>query len=89
MFTDAHYTSLLWRNIYLAEFGKDEKKRLKRVDDVLLKMAKMELQKCADGHWKLLFFKTLAACDMNKWKRRLRVISQHTGLPSQTEQVLR
>ncbi|KAM7390569.1 hypothetical protein PAMA_008642 [Pampus argenteus] len=79
----------LWNKVYIAEFNKNKKWKPKGMDEVLLKMATVEVQDQAVGYWKWLYFKTVAACDMNKWKRRLGLISRHTGLPSQTEQVLR
>ncbi|XP_040921881.1 F-box only protein 15 [Toxotes jaculatrix] len=79
----------LWNKIYITEFGKNEKQKSKCMDELLQKMATAELQDRAAGYWKWLFFKTVAACDMNKWKRHLGLISRHTGLPSQTERVLR
>ncbi|XP_039983475.1 F-box only protein 15 [Xiphias gladius] len=79
----------LWNKLYIAEFGKNKKQKSKCMDELLLKMATVELQDCAAGYWKWLFFGTVATCDMNKWKRHLGLISRHTGLPSQTEQVLR
>ncbi|XP_071341450.1 F-box only protein 15 [Trachinotus anak] len=79
----------LWNKIYIAEFGKKKKQKSKCMDELLLKMATVEVQDHAAGYWKWLFFKTVAACDMNKWKRHLGLISRHTGLPSHTEQVLR
>ncbi|KAG7225117.1 hypothetical protein INR49_014573 [Caranx melampygus] len=79
----------LWNKIYIAEFGKKKKLKSKCTDELLLKMATVELWDDAAGYWKWLYFKTVAACDMNKWKRHLGLISRHTGLPSQTEQVLR
>ncbi|XP_074549841.1 F-box only protein 15 isoform X2 [Halichoeres trimaculatus] len=59
------------------------------MDELLLKTDMVELQDRAAGYWKWRHFRTLAACDMNKWKRQLGLISCHTGLPSQTEQILR
>ncbi|XP_023272573.1 F-box only protein 15 [Seriola lalandi dorsalis] len=98
LFTVSHVNKLfyrlannnaLWNKIYIEEFGKKKKQKSKCMDELLLKMATVELQDTAAGYWKWLFFKTVAACDMNKGKRHLGLISRHTGLPSQTEQVLR
>ncbi|KAM7369974.1 hypothetical protein PAMP_011261 [Pampus punctatissimus] len=79
----------LWNKVYIAEFNKNKKWKPKGMDEVLLKMATVEVQDQAVGYWKWLYFKTVAACDMNKWKRHLGLISRHTGLPSQTQRVLR
>ncbi|XP_008276725.1 F-box only protein 15 [Stegastes partitus] len=74
----------LWKKIYIAELGKKKKREPKCIDELLLRM-----EDGAAGYWKWLYFKTVAARDMNKWKRHLGHISRYTGLPSQTEQVLR
>nr|XP_020455653.1 F-box only protein 15 isoform X2 [Monopterus albus] len=79
----------LWNKIYLTEFFMDKTRKPKCVDKLLLKTASAEVQGQAAGYCKQLFFKTLAARDMNKWKRDLGLISHHTGLPRQTERVLR
>uniref|UniRef100_A0A3B4UGC2 F-box protein 15 n=1 Tax=Seriola dumerili TaxID=41447 RepID=A0A3B4UGC2_SERDU len=90
LFTISHVNKLfyrlandnaLWNRIYIEEFGKKKKQKSKCMDELLLKMATVELQDTAAGYWKWLFFKTVAACDMNKWKRHLGLISRHTGLP--------
>ena len=84
-----HYSSL-WKKIHIAEFKKKKKKsKHECMDEVLPKMATVEVRDQAVGYWKWLHFKTVAAYDMNKWKRHLGLISRHTGLPSQTERVLR
>ncbi|XP_042366772.1 F-box only protein 15 [Plectropomus leopardus] len=77
----------LWKKIYMAEFGKNRKRKPKCVEE--LKTSKVEVQDRAAGYWKRLHFKTVAECDMDKWKRHLGLISRHTGLPGQTERVLR
>ncbi|XP_034561722.1 F-box only protein 15 isoform X2 [Notolabrus celidotus] len=79
----------LWVKIYIAEFGRNKKRTPNCMDELLLRTATVELHDRARGYWKWLHFRTLAPCDMNKWKRQFRLISCHTGLPSQTEQVLR
>ncbi|XP_054479278.1 F-box only protein 15 [Anoplopoma fimbria] len=80
---------VLWKKIYIAQLGKNKKRKPKCMDELLLKMATMEVHDRAAGYWKWLHFKTVDAYDMNKWKSHLGLISRHTGLPSQTERVLR
>ncbi|KAM3593411.1 uncharacterized protein V6R79_012480 [Siganus canaliculatus] len=76
----------LWSRIYMAKFGQCKK---------LKPQCTEELQKATEeeahnqGYWKRLYFRTLATCNMNKWKRHLGQISSHTGLPRGTEQVIR
>uniref|UniRef100_UPI0037E77EBC F-box only protein 15 n=1 Tax=Semicossyphus pulcher TaxID=241346 RepID=UPI0037E77EBC len=80
----------LWYKIYKAEFVRNKKRKPKSTDELLLlKTATVELQDRAAGYWKWLHFRTVAACDMNKWKRHIGLISCHTGLPGRTERVLR
>ncbi|XP_029978625.1 F-box only protein 15 [Sphaeramia orbicularis] len=79
----------LWSDIFIREFGKNKKWMPKSVDDLSTKDSTMEVQEKAAGYWKQQYFKTVAAYVMKKWKRHLGVISRHTGLPSQTERVLR
>ncbi|XP_039472944.1 F-box only protein 15 isoform X4 [Oreochromis aureus] len=78
-------SNALWRKLYIADLSKNKK----CMDKSLLRMATMEVQDRAEGYYKRLYFKTVAECDMIKWTRRLGLISIHTGLPSQTEWVLR
>ncbi|KAJ0022973.1 hypothetical protein NQD34_015107 [Periophthalmus magnuspinnatus] len=78
----------LWHKIFLKEFGgKERKDHPEFVRDLLKKTA--DIQDLGVGHWKRLYFKTGADYDMDKWKKSLRIINPHTGLPSKTEQVLR
>uniref|UniRef100_A0A8C2ZLU6 F-box domain-containing protein n=1 Tax=Cyclopterus lumpus TaxID=8103 RepID=A0A8C2ZLU6_CYCLU len=79
----------LWKNIYIVELGKNKKRKPKCMDELLLKTATLEVHDGAAGHWKWLYFKTVAAYDMKTWKSHLGLISRHTGLPSRTERVLR
>lgn len=69
----------MWYKIYAAEFGETEK----------LKLEYTEVPDRAAGYWKLRYFRSVAARDLNKWKRRLQHVSCHTGLPADTELVLR
>lgn len=98
LFTISHVSCLfyqlasdnaLWHKIFLEEFGSKRKQKPKCVEDLLMKNLSVDIRDQAIGCWKWLYFKTVAHCDMYKWKKHLRVVSHHTGLPSQTEQVLR
>ncbi|CAG5895878.1 unnamed protein product [Menidia menidia] len=93
LFTISHVNNLfyllasdnaLWMKLYLAEFNKNNKQNSKGVQELLL-----DLQDKAEDYWKRQYLKTLVARDTRKWKRVLANVSCHTGLPSQTEQVLR
>ncbi|XP_037311130.1 F-box only protein 15 [Pungitius pungitius] len=79
----------LWSKIYIAGLIKNKKREPICVDELLLKTAATEVQDRAAGCWRRLHFTSVAAYEMNKWKSHLRAISLHTGMPSQTERVLR
>ncbi|XP_056290171.1 F-box only protein 15 [Pseudoliparis swirei] len=79
----------LWNRIYIVEVSKKKKRNPNCVDKQSLKMATLELHDRAAGHWKQLYFKTVASYGMNMWRIHLGLISGHTGLPSRTERVLR
>ncbi|KAF7659126.1 hypothetical protein LDENG_00002720 [Lucifuga dentata] len=78
-----------WKTIYISEFGKNKRLLTKWIDEVVLRMGIMEMQDGAVGDWKRLYLRSAATRHMNKWETYLKCISSHTGLPSQTEQVLR
>ncbi|XP_061569498.1 F-box only protein 15 isoform X2 [Cololabis saira] len=82
--TQCFMESILWKKIYMSEFCKNKKQIPKFLDAL-----KMESEDHVTGYWKSQYFKTIATRDLKKWKRLLGPISFHTGLPSQTEQVLR
>lgn len=69
--------------MYAAEFRKDP--RTKHTN----KQQEEEEEQRPLGYWKMVYLRSVAARDSNKWKRRLGAISSYTGLPSQTERVLR
>lgn len=69
--------------MYTADFGKNKKCTGKHLSG----MATVEDP--ATGYYKRLYFETVGDCDVIKWTKRLGPISVHTGLPSQTERVLR
>ncbi|KAM6900386.1 F-box only protein 15 isoform 2-T2 [Xenentodon cancila] len=80
--TQSFMESVLWNKIYMSEFCNNKKQIPK---DAL----KMEIEDQVTGYWKSQYFKTIVTRDLKKWKRLLGPISFHTGLPTQTEQVLR
>ncbi|XP_030576319.1 F-box only protein 15-like [Archocentrus centrarchus] len=74
---------IMWHRIYMSEFGW----KLKWPDDVGVKE---ELAKDrSTGRWKRMYFQMMTGQEMNKWRRELRDINVYTGLPRQTEWVLR
>ncbi|GAA6218752.1 F-box only protein 15-like isoform X2 [Lates japonicus] len=76
---------VMWHKMYMSEFGREMWKP-KSVDD---KAMKEEVEDRSAGHWKKMYFRTVAGQELNKWRRELREISPYTGLPRQTEWVLR
>uniref|UniRef100_A0A3Q1BZZ3 F-box domain-containing protein n=1 Tax=Amphiprion ocellaris TaxID=80972 RepID=A0A3Q1BZZ3_AMPOC len=69
---------VVWRNIYVSEFGSQT---WKPVDEAV--------EENQSGRWKKMYFRTVAGQEVNKWRKELRDISPYTGLPRQTEWVLR
>lgn len=69
----------MWYQRYAAEFGETKK----------LKLEYREMPDQVGGTWKLRYFRDVASRDLDGWKRRLRRVSRHTGLPGDTELVLR
>uniref|UniRef100_A0A3P8U4K4 F-box domain-containing protein n=1 Tax=Amphiprion percula TaxID=161767 RepID=A0A3P8U4K4_AMPPE len=69
---------VVWRNIYVSEFGSQT---WKPVDEAV--------EEKQSGRWKKMYFRTVAGQEVNKWRKELRDISPYTGLPKQTEWVLR
>ncbi|KAM7367372.1 hypothetical protein PAMP_015277 [Pampus punctatissimus] len=80
--------SVMWHKIYMSEFGGQTWKP-KLMDDAALKEEPVEVEDRSAGHWKKMYFKTVAGQELNKWRRELRDMSPYTGLPRQTEWVLR
>ena len=90
----------LWKKIYTSEFG-TRTWRPKSAHDAVMKACRVEVEEVEEveevvevverplGHWKKMYFRTLAGREVNKWKTELRDIRPHTGLPRQTEMVLR
>uniref|UniRef100_A0A3B3XH62 F-box domain-containing protein n=1 Tax=Poecilia mexicana TaxID=48701 RepID=A0A3B3XH62_9TELE len=78
--------NVLWKKLYIADICNNEKQKARIVNVQLLSK---KTRDHAAGYWKELHVKTVAHCEMKKWKRLLGPINSHTGLPSQTEQVLR
>lgn len=59
------------------------------MDDAVAKEAPVEVEERSTGHWKKMYFRAVTGQEVNKWRRELRDISPYTGLPRQTEWVLR
>ncbi|XP_040886287.1 F-box only protein 15-like isoform X2 [Toxotes jaculatrix] len=79
---------VMWHKIYMSEFGSQTWKP-KSLDDAAVQRGPAGAGDQSVGHWKKMYFKTVAGQEMSKWRRKLRDISPYTGLPRQTEWVLR
>lgn len=71
--------SAVWHKIYTLHFGSQWKP----------KAAGVAALKAGLRHWKEQYLWTVVGQEMNRCRRELRDLSAHTGLPRQTEQVLR
>uniref|UniRef100_H3C054 F-box domain-containing protein n=1 Tax=Tetraodon nigroviridis TaxID=99883 RepID=H3C054_TETNG len=69
----------VWHKIYTLHFGSQWKP----------KAAGVAALKAGLRHWKEQYLWTVVGQEMNRCRRELRDLSAHTGLPRQTEQVLR
>ncbi|XP_031152833.1 F-box only protein 15-like isoform X1 [Sander lucioperca] len=82
----------VWHKIYMSEFGSQTWKPKSLAGDAAQKVDPVEgdVEDRSPGHWKKMYFRTLAGQEVNKWRRELRHDnSPYTGLPRQTERVLR
>ncbi|XP_042076119.1 F-box only protein 15 isoform X1 [Haplochromis burtoni] len=74
---------VLWYRIYMSEFGW----KPKAAGNVAVKMEPAEDR--STSCWKWMYFRMITGREMNKWRGELRDIGPFTGLPQQTERVLR
>ncbi|XP_072309970.1 F-box only protein 15-like [Eucyclogobius newberryi] len=74
---------LLWHRIYMTEFG------VTRSWWVDYRRPAPTPGFSSTGPWKQKYFKALAEQEFNNWRHELRDINPFTGLPRQTERVLR
>ncbi|XP_034719026.1 F-box only protein 15-like [Etheostoma cragini] len=82
----------VWHKIYTSEFGSQTWTPKSLAGDAAEKVDPAEggAADRSPGHWKKMYFRTLAGQEVNKWWRELRHDnSPYTGLPRQTERVLR
>ncbi|XP_062299558.1 F-box only protein 15-like [Scomber scombrus] len=79
---------VMWHKIYMSEFGGQTWKP-KSLDAAALKEEPVEMEDWSAGHWKKMYFRSIAGQELNKWRRERREISPYTGLPRRTEWVLR
>ncbi|XP_069375653.1 F-box only protein 15-like isoform X2 [Paralichthys olivaceus] len=79
----------LWKKIYTSEF-RSQTWRPKSAHEAASRVEEeVEEEEQSLGHWKKIYFSTLAGREVNKWKRELKDIRLYTGLPRQTEWLLR
>uniref|UniRef100_A0A4W5M4Y9 F-box domain-containing protein n=1 Tax=Hucho hucho TaxID=62062 RepID=A0A4W5M4Y9_9TELE len=88
-FYEMAHNNGMWHKMYSAEYGHSKKWRPKRLDEVLDKLSAVVVQERPEGYWRRLYFRTMAGFNETKWRKELRDINPFTGLPSQTERILR
>lgn len=76
------HRSVVWHKIYMSKFGTWKPKSPVRAGPE-------EVEDRPRGHWRKLDFWTMAGHGVNVWKKELKHIDLNTGLPRQTEWVLR
>ncbi|XP_067106885.1 F-box only protein 15-like isoform X1 [Osmerus mordax] len=75
----------MWHQMYLSKYGSSKRWRPKIIE----KRSLVKVQERSNGFWRRLYLRTMAICKETRWKRDLKDINPFTGLPSQTERVLR
>lgn len=75
--------NVLWHKLYMSEFGMTKPWRLK------VKQVDSEESQSSVSHWKPMYFKALVGQEVKKWTQVLKEVNPYTGLPKQTEWVLR
>ncbi|XP_070785450.1 F-box only protein 15-like [Enoplosus armatus] len=78
--------NVMWQKIYMSEFAS---RMWMPADDAALKVDPVEVEGRSAGHWKKMYLRTMAGQEISRCRRELRDISPLTGLPRQTEWVLR
>ncbi|XP_054893656.1 F-box only protein 15 isoform X2 [Poeciliopsis prolifica] len=78
--------NVLWKKLYIADICNNKKQK---ADIMNVQFLSKKTRDHVVGYWKELYVKTVTHREVKKWKRLLGPINSHTGLPSQTEQVLR
>ncbi|KAM3587676.1 uncharacterized protein V6R79_011634 [Siganus canaliculatus] len=79
---------LVWQNLYVSEFGSQTWKPKSSDSSPSVDNSPSADDRSA-GHWRRLYFRTMVGRDMSRWRQELKVVSPYTGLPRQTEWVLR
>ncbi|KAJ7988470.1 hypothetical protein DPEC_G00323900 [Dallia pectoralis] len=88
-FYEMTHNNGLWHKIYFAQFGQSKTWMTKHEDEqVLEKLTALVVREQPEGHWRRLYFRTVAGYS-DRWRQELRDINPFTGLPSQTERLLR
>ncbi|XP_013856376.1 F-box only protein 15, partial [Austrofundulus limnaeus] len=83
--------NILWQKIYEAEFGSHTWKpsSAEEEEETAEEEQKQEEEECMVSRWKKMYFNTVARQEIKKWRRDLKDVNPYTGLPNQTEWVLR
>ncbi|XP_063062770.1 F-box only protein 15 isoform X2 [Engraulis encrasicolus] len=78
----------LWYRLYTRDCAESKRKPL-MVDEVADGLTSVAIQEKPMGYWKRLLFRKMAGFNTDKWLKQLKVTNPYTGLPRQTEHVLR
>ncbi|XP_067108177.1 F-box only protein 15 [Osmerus mordax] len=89
LFLQLANNSSMWHKMYLSEYSGSKKGKAKPKDAAVKRLSCVEVQERPVGYWRRLYFRTKAGYNESMWKRDLRNINPYTGLPRQTERVLR
>ncbi|XP_053718901.1 F-box only protein 15-like [Synchiropus splendidus] len=78
--------NLIWKKIYMAEFGFQT--WTPKLGNETVEVRE-EPEVMPDGHWKKIYFRGITGQGLIQWRRELKDICPHLGLPVQTKRVLR
>ncbi|XP_033856852.2 F-box only protein 15 [Acipenser ruthenus] len=82
-------SNALWYNVYITETVVGKIWKPKTVDDTAEVMSATSIQEKPDGYWRREYFRKIVWKGKKRWKDQLKTINPFTGLPSNTEKVIR
>ncbi|XP_026877210.2 F-box only protein 15 isoform X2 [Electrophorus electricus] len=85
-FQELASNNALWYQLYTCQQAKNKRPTL--VGGVTDGMGMTHIEEKPKGYWRRLLFKDLTG-HSEKWRKKLKAINYYTGLPNQSEQVLR
>ncbi|RXN00347.1 F-box only protein 15 [Acipenser ruthenus] len=82
-------SNALWYNVYITETVVGKIWKPKTADDTAEVMSATSIQEKPDGYWRREYFRKIVWKGKKRWKDQLKTINPFTGLPSNTEKVIR